>query len=110
LPNSFLPNFRVLNVKRCFSLLSSIPFFKDVLVSAPPSNRDLRVLRRFTWTTRNGLEQYDKLRAVFEAAAFAEDYFCNSALVDARIRLDNKPEQVIGFPVSRMQGFRGTKA
>lgn len=45
-----------------------------------PSGKELRALRRFTWTTRDGLEQYDKLRSVFEAAAFTEEYFCNRAL------------------------------
>ncbi len=42
--------------------------------------KELRTLRRFTWTGRDGLEQFDKLRSVFEAAAFTEDYFCNRAL------------------------------
>lgn len=42
--------------------------------------RQLRTVRRFTWTGRDGLEQFDKLRGVFEAAAFSEDYFCNRAL------------------------------
>ena len=42
--------------------------------------RELRAIRRFTWTSRDGLEQFDKLRGVFEAAAFSEDYFCNRAL------------------------------
>lgn len=42
--------------------------------------KQLRTLRRFTWTGRDGLEQFDKLRSVFEAAAFSEDYFCNRAL------------------------------
>jgi hypothetical protein len=42
--------------------------------------RELRALRRLTWTGRDGLEQFDKLRTVFEAAAFSEDYFCNRAL------------------------------
>lgn len=42
--------------------------------------RQLRTIRRFTWTSRDGLEQFDKLRSVFEAAAFSEDYFCNRAL------------------------------
>ena len=42
--------------------------------------RELRTIRRFTWTSRDGLEQFDKLRSVFEAAAFTEDYFCNHAL------------------------------
>ena len=42
--------------------------------------KELRAVRRFTWTSRDGLEQFDKLRHTFEAAAFAEDYFCNRAL------------------------------
>lgn len=41
---------------------------------------ELRTVRRFTWTSRDGLEQFDKLRNVFEAATFSEDYFCNRAL------------------------------
>lgn len=45
-----------------------------------PDTKQLRTIRRFTWTCRDGLEQYDKLRTVFAAAAFAEDYFCNRAL------------------------------
>lgn len=45
-----------------------------------PSTKELRAIRRFTWTKRDGLEQYDKLRSVFEAAAFTEEYFCNRAL------------------------------
>ena len=44
------------------------------------ATRELRTIRRLTWTSRDGLEQYDKLRSVFEAAAFTEDYFCNRAL------------------------------
>jgi hypothetical protein len=44
------------------------------------ASKELRTLRRFTWTSRDGLEQFDKLRSVFEAAAFTEDYFCNRAL------------------------------
>lgn len=42
--------------------------------------KELRTVRRFTWTCRDGLEQFDKLRSVFEAAAFSENYFCNRAL------------------------------
>lgn len=45
-----------------------------------PEPKDLRVLRRLTWTCRDGLEQFDKLRNVLEAAAFTEEYFCNRAL------------------------------
>ncbi|MBW3539980.1 MAG: N-6 DNA methylase [Planctomycetes bacterium] len=43
-------------------------------------SRELRIIRRFTWTGRDGLEQFDKLRSVFAAAAFSEDYFSNRAL------------------------------
>lgn len=43
-------------------------------------SKELRTLRRLTWTARDGLEQFDKLKQVFEAAAFSEDYFCNKAL------------------------------
>ena len=42
--------------------------------------KELRAIRRFTWTCRDGMEQFDKLRSVFEAAAFSEEYFCNRAL------------------------------
>lgn len=35
-----------------------------------PTRLDLRSLRRFTWTCRDGLEQFDKLRSVFDAAAY----------------------------------------
>ncbi|NQT12818.1 MAG: hypothetical protein HQ582_08715, partial [Planctomycetes bacterium] len=45
-----------------------------------PGTKELRTIRRFTWTCRDGLEQYDKLRTTFEAAAFTEEYFCNRAL------------------------------
>ena len=44
------------------------------------ATKELRTLRRLTWTSRDGLEQFDKLRTVFEAAAFTEEYFCNRAL------------------------------
>jgi hypothetical protein len=42
--------------------------------------RELRAIRQLTWTGRDGLEQFDKLRQTFVAAAFAEDYFFNRAL------------------------------
>ena len=45
-----------------------------------PTRLDLRTLRRFTWTCRDGLEQYDKLRSVFDAAVFTGEYFQNRAL------------------------------
>ena len=45
-----------------------------------PSRLDLRTLRRFTWTCRDALEQFDKLRSVFDAAAYTGEYFQNRGL------------------------------
>ncbi len=45
-----------------------------------PDRLEMRAVRRFTWTARDGLVQFDKLRSVFEAAAFTEEYFQNRAL------------------------------
>ena len=45
-----------------------------------PDRLEIRAIRRFTWTCRDGLEQFDKLRSVFEAAAFTEEYFQNRSL------------------------------
>ena len=53
-----------------------------------PGRLQLRALRRLTWTTRDGLEQFDKLRSVFEAAAFTEEYFQNRALFADHYLLD----------------------
>ena len=53
------------------------------IISANRSSVDrtmLRILRRLTWTASDGLAQYDKLRSVFEAAAYAGEYFQNRAL------------------------------
>ena len=52
---------------------------------------DLRILRRLTFTQRDGLEQFDKLRSVFEAAAYTGRYYQNRALfadhyLDTRLR------------------------
>ncbi len=41
---------------------------------------DRRVLRRLTWTGSDGLDQFEKLRSVFESAAFTSHYFQNRAL------------------------------
>ena len=41
---------------------------------------DRRILRRLTWTGRDGLDQFDKLRSVFEAAHYTGQYFQNRAL------------------------------
>lgn len=56
---------------------------KAVVYSVPrknPSRTDLRVLRGLTWTTRDGLEQFDKLRHVFQNAQYAGKYYQNRAL------------------------------
>jgi hypothetical protein len=45
-----------------------------------PGRRELRTLRRLTWTCSDGLEQFDKLRVVFEAATYSGDHFQNRAL------------------------------
>lgn len=45
-----------------------------------PSRLDLRTLRRFTWTCKDALEQFDKLRSVFDAAAYTGEYFQNRGL------------------------------
>lgn len=45
-----------------------------------PTRHDLRTLRRFTWTCRDALEQFDKLRSVFDAAAYTGEYFQNRGL------------------------------
>lgn len=41
---------------------------------------DCRILRRLTWTGKDGFEQFEKLRSVFQAAHFSELYFQNRAL------------------------------
>lgn len=41
---------------------------------------DVRILRRFTWTCKDGLDQFSKLRSVFEAAHYSGQYFQNRAL------------------------------
>ncbi len=45
-----------------------------------PTRLDLRTLRRFTWTCHDALEQFDKLRSVFDAAAYTGEYFQNRGL------------------------------
>lgn len=57
-----------------------------------PTPTDLRILRRFTWTCRDGLEQFDKLRSVFEAAACTNEFFQNRALFSDHYLLDRLRE------------------
>jgi hypothetical protein len=45
-----------------------------------PTRLELRTLRRFTWTCKDALEQFDKLRSVFDAAAYTGEYFQNRGL------------------------------
>ncbi len=45
-----------------------------------PTPVDLRILRRFTWTCADALEQFNKLRSVFDAAAYTGEYFQNRGL------------------------------
>ncbi len=45
-----------------------------------PTRLELRTLRRFTWTCQDALDQFDKLRSVFDAAAYTGDYFQNRGL------------------------------
>ena len=45
-----------------------------------PTRLDLRTLRRFTWTCKDALEQFDKLRSVFDSAAYTGEYFQNRGL------------------------------
>jgi hypothetical protein len=53
----------------------------------------LRILRRLTYTMNDGLQQYDKLLSVFDAAHFSGTYFQNRALfadhfLETRLRDD----------------------
>jgi hypothetical protein len=57
-----------------------------------PGRRELRVLRRLTWTCRDGLEQFEKLRVAFEAAAYTGEYFHNRALFADHFLLERVPE------------------
>jgi hypothetical protein len=45
-----------------------------------PSRLDLRTLRRLTWTRQDGLDQFDKLSSVFDAALYTGEYFQNRGL------------------------------
>ncbi len=59
-----------------------------------PTRLDLRTLRRLTWTCRDALEQFDKLRSVFDAAAYTGEYFQNRGLFSdyyLRDRLQQDP-------------------
>jgi hypothetical protein len=57
-----------------------------------PTRPQLRTLRRFTWTGQDGLDQYDKLRSVFDAAAYSAEHFQNRALFADYYLLDRLHE------------------
>jgi hypothetical protein len=71
-----------------------------------PSRLDLRALRRFTWTCRDALDQFDKLRSVFDSAHWTGEYFQNRGLFSdyflrERLRENDawkdNPAEVFGF-------------
>lgn len=77
-----------------------------------PSRLDLRTLRRFTWTCRDALDQFDKLRSIFEAAAYTGEYFQNRGLFSdyflrERLREDDawrdNPSDMFAFVRNLMQ-------
>jgi hypothetical protein len=45
-----------------------------------PSPQDVRTLRQFTWTHQDALDQFDKLRVVFDNAIFTGEFFQNRGL------------------------------
>src|SRR5437899_1836332 len=48
--------------------------------STSPARTSPRSLRRFTWTSRDALDQFDKLRSVFDTAAHSSEFFQNRGL------------------------------
>jgi type I restriction-modification system DNA methylase subunit len=45
-----------------------------------PSPQDVRTIRQFTWTHQDALDQFDKLRVVFDNAIFTGEFFQNRGL------------------------------
>ena len=45
-----------------------------------PTPQDVRTLRQFTWTHQDALDQFDKLRVVFDNAIFTGEFFQNRGL------------------------------
>jgi hypothetical protein len=73
-----------------------------------PSRLDLRNLRRFTWTCQDALDQFDKLRTVFDSAAYTGEYFQNRGLFADHFLRDRLRENAVWrddpskiFPVVR---------
>ncbi|MEK6677658.1 MAG: Eco57I restriction-modification methylase domain-containing protein [Planctomycetota bacterium] len=79
------------------------------------TQQDRRILRRLTWTSVDGLAQFEKLRNVFESAAFATEYFQNRALfadhyLTTRLREDSawreNPSDAFAATKSQLQDAR----
>lgn len=77
---------------------------------------DRRILRRLTWTGKDGLDQFDKLRSVFEAAHYSGQYFQNRALfadhyLETRLRENSawsdNPAAAFAAVRALMNGARG---
>jgi hypothetical protein len=60
-----------------------------------PTRLDLRAMRRFTWTGRDALDQFDKLRSVFDAAAYTGEYFQNRGLFSDHFLRDRLREDPV---------------
>jgi hypothetical protein len=58
-----------------------------------PSQIDLRVLRRLTWTEADAFAQYDKLLSAYAVADWSEEFFNNRALFSDYYLLKRLPER-----------------
>jgi hypothetical protein len=81
-----------------------------------PTRLDLKALRRFTWTCRDALDQFDKLRSVFDAAAYTGEYFQNRGLFSdhflrERVREDpvwrESPSELFAFVRDLLRDAQG---
>ena len=60
-----------------------------------PSPQDVRTLRQFTWTHQDALDQYDKLRVVFDNAIFTGEFFQNRGLFSDYFLRDRLKEDTV---------------
>lgn len=58
-----------------------------------PGPRQVRVLRRFTWTEGDAFAQFEKLRSAYDLADWSEELFNNRALFSDHYLLHRLPEQ-----------------
>lgn len=58
-----------------------------------PGSRQVRVLRRFTWTEADAFAQFEKLRSAYDLADWSEELFNNRALFSDHYLLHRLPEQ-----------------